>query len=79
MIKTKNIHKRGLKMEKITAKELRENFEGNYGIPYKNKEEFISAAEAEYQIHENKNGEIVFSGGDLDFIVTDWKEYDKWA
>jgi len=64
-------------MENITAKKLKEEFESHYNYSYKTDREFIAAAEAEYSIEENESGEMVFSGGDEDFIVSDWIEFDQ--
>ncbi len=64
-------------MEKMTAKELKDAFETHYYHTYKTDTEFITAAEHEYSIDKNENGEMVFSGGDEDFIVTDWIEFDQ--
>ncbi|MCG8643223.1 MAG: hypothetical protein MI862_26090 [Desulfobacterales bacterium] len=62
-------------MEKISAKELKESFESHYNHTYKSDQEFITAAEHEYSREEKENGDVIFSGGDEDFIVTDWAEF----
>ena len=64
-------------MEKTTAKELKEQFENHYSHIYKTDKEFIAAAEHEYSIEKNGKGEMIFSGGDENFVVTDWIEFDR--
>ncbi len=60
-------------MEKTTTEKLKNSFEENYNHTYKTSSEFVNAVEEEYCIEE-VDGEFVFSGGDMDFIVTDWNE-----
>jgi hypothetical protein len=67
-------------MEKITSEELRKVFEKHYSCTYKTKSDFIKAVEAEYNIDENKTGEILFSHAYADeepFFVSDWVKFQS--